>query len=118
MDGAAPRSYSTWCTARRRAADMKGTAMQILREHHATPMAEVGAANGEARCWAGVVAMSAVALAACRPKKGPPPPPPPAVVKVLTLARQVVSLNTDLPRRTGAFKVADIRPQGRGGVQT
>jgi membrane fusion protein (multidrug efflux system) len=39
------------------------------------------------------------------------------MVKVITLSPQAVSLATDLPGRTVAFKVADIRPQVNGVVQ-
>jgi membrane fusion protein (multidrug efflux system) len=61
--------------------------------------------------------VTALALAACSAKKKPPAPPPPAVVKVTTLRAQSVSLTTDLPGRTVAFKVAEIRPQVSGVVQ-
>jgi membrane fusion protein (multidrug efflux system) len=67
--------------------------------------------------WAKLLLLAALGLAACGPKKPPPAPPPPAVVKVTTLTVQSVSLTTDLPGRTVAFKVADIRPQISGVVQ-
>lgn len=55
-------------------------------------------------------------LAACGHKKETPPKPP-AVVKVTTLKAEAVSLTTDLPGRTVAFKVAEIRPQVTGVIQ-
>jgi membrane fusion protein, multidrug efflux system len=62
---------------------------------------------------AGVAAGVLVLLSACGPKKAPPAPPPPQV-KVVTLKSQPVSLTTELPGRTIAFKVAEIRPQVSG----
>ncbi len=56
-------------------------------------------------------------LAACGHKQEPPPPPPPAAVKVVTLQPQPVSLTTELPGRTVAYRVAEIRPQVSGVVQ-
>jgi membrane fusion protein (multidrug efflux system) len=57
------------------------------------------------------------ALAACTHKQEPPPAPPPAVVKVVTLRNQSVSLTTELPGRTLAYRVAEIRPQVSGVIQ-
>jgi len=57
------------------------------------------------------------ALAGCDPKKPASPPPPPVAVKVTTLTPQSVSLTTDLPGRTVAFRVAEIRPQVSGVIQ-
>jgi membrane fusion protein, multidrug efflux system len=45
------------------------------------------------------------------------PPPPPAVVKVTTLRNQTVGLTTELPGRTIAYRVAEIRPQVSGVIQ-
>jgi membrane fusion protein, multidrug efflux system len=61
-----------------------------------------------------LLAAAIISLAACGEKKAPPPPPPPAAVKVMTLQQQPVSLTTDLPGRTVAFKVAEVRPQVNG----
>jgi membrane fusion protein (multidrug efflux system) len=58
-----------------------------------------------------------IGLAACSHKKPPPPPPPPALVKVVTLRAQTVSLTTVLPGRTVAYRVAEIRPQVSGVIQ-
>ena len=57
-----------------------------------------------------------LALSACS-KKVAPPPPPPLAVKVVTLTPQNVSLLTDLPGRTVAYRVAEIRPQVSGVIQ-
>jgi membrane fusion protein, multidrug efflux system len=58
-----------------------------------------------------------VALPGCGPRKPPPPPPPPALVKVTTLRPQTVGLTTELPGRTVAYRVAEIRPQVSGVIQ-
>ena len=57
------------------------------------------------------------ALTACSHKQEAPPPPPPAAVKVMTLQNQSVSLTTELPGRTVAYRVAEIRPQVSGVIQ-
>ena len=59
--------------------------------------------------------LGAVQLA-CTHKKTPPSPPPPTV-KFVTLKSEAVTLTTDLPGRTVAFRVAEIRPQVSGVVQ-
>jgi membrane fusion protein (multidrug efflux system) len=51
--------------------------------------------------------------AACSHKSAPPPPPPPEVA-VLTLRTQPVVIVTELPGRTTAFRVAEVRPQVNG----
>jgi membrane fusion protein (multidrug efflux system) len=62
-----------------------------------------------------------VALAGCH--SGPPGgaaaagPPPPAPVDVVTLKEQPVTLTTELPGRTSAYRVAEIRPQVSGVLQ-
>jgi membrane fusion protein (multidrug efflux system) len=66
------------------------------------------------RIRAGVAVTVAVLMTACSAKKGPPPPPPPLAVKVVTLTPQNVSITTDLPGRTVAYRVSDIRPQVNG----
>jgi membrane fusion protein, multidrug efflux system len=57
------------------------------------------------------------ALTACSHKQEAPPPPPPAAVKVVTVQNQSVSLTTELPGRTVAYRVAEIRPQVSGVIQ-
>jgi membrane fusion protein (multidrug efflux system) len=62
--------------------------------------------------------MAIFVLGACA-KKAPPaaPPPGPVEVSVVTLAPQTVTLNRELPGRTSAFLVAEVRPQVSGIVQ-
>jgi membrane fusion protein (multidrug efflux system) len=52
-------------------------------------------------------------LAACSAKPAPPPKAPPEV-GVVTLKQQAVDIKTDLPGRTVAFRIADVRPQVSG----
>ena len=56
---------------------------------------------------------SFVLTAACSHKSAPPPPPPPEVA-VLTLQTQPVVIVTELPARTAAFRIAEVRPQVNG----
>jgi membrane fusion protein (multidrug efflux system) len=56
---------------------------------------------------------SFVLTAACSRHSAPPPPPPPEVA-VLTLRAQPVVIVTELPGRTTAFRVAEVRPQVNG----
>jgi membrane fusion protein (multidrug efflux system) len=56
----------------------------------------------------------ALALVASCTHKNQTPPPSPAVVRVTTLKSETVSLTTELPGRTVAFRVAEIRPQVSG----
>lgn len=58
---------------------------------------------------------SFVLIAACSHKGAPPPPPPPNVA-VLTLRTQPVVIVTELPARTTAYRVAEVRPQVNGVV--
>ena len=88
--------------------------MRILRGHDVRVTARGIPAHAVRRYGAGVVLALAAALTACSAKKEAPPPPPPAQVKVVTLKAQPVSLTTELPGRTVAFKVAEIRPQVSG----
>ncbi len=54
--------------------------------------------------------------AGCNRQKQAPPPPPPEVA-VVTVQPQQVLLTTELPGRTSAFLVAEIRPQVSGLIQ-
>jgi len=60
-----------------------------------------------------VPAACAALLTACQRQVQAPPPMVPEVATV-TVARQSVSLNTELPGRTSPFLIADIRPQVNG----
>lgn len=55
----------------------------------------------------------------CGCNQGPPPRPPqgPPEVAVVTVSPQRVVLTTELPGRTSAFRVAEIRPQVSGIIQ-
>jgi membrane fusion protein (multidrug efflux system) len=60
---------------------------------------------------------SAAALAACTQAHAQPSTAPPVEVGVITLEPRSVALFTDLPGRTNAFLVADVRPQVSGLLQ-
>ncbi len=65
------------------------------------------------------VLLACTALAACKDNKqaaAPAGPPPKAQVTVVTLKGQNVSITTELPGRTAAFRVAEVRPQVNGVV--
>jgi membrane fusion protein (multidrug efflux system) len=63
--------------------------------------------------------MASLALGGCGASSRPKGPPPmgPAVVSVITITRQPVTLIDDLPGRTNPFQVADVRPQVNGIIQ-
>jgi membrane fusion protein (multidrug efflux system) len=65
-----------------------------------------------------LVAILAGALAGCgkEDKKDQAGPPPKPEVEVVVLHAQPVSLTTELPGRTSAFRVAEVRPQVNGVV--
>ena len=56
-----------------------------------------------------------LALAGCGKEQGGPPPPP--EVSVVTLKPRPVAITDQLPGRTTAFRVAEVRPQVTGIVQ-
>jgi membrane fusion protein (multidrug efflux system) len=60
-------------------------------------------------------ALAALLLVACGQEQGGPPPPP--EVGVITLAPHKVDIVDQLPGRTTAFRVAEVRPQVTGIVQ-
>ena len=67
-------------------------------------------AEAAARCG-----LDTKSLAACgKDDKGPPPPPE---VSIVTLKPRTVAITDQLPGRTTAFKVAEVRPQVTGIVQ-
>lgn len=62
-----------------------------------------------------LVALTVPGLPACDGKQqGGPPPSGPAEVSVVTLAPERVPLFTELPGRTAAYRVAEVRPQVSG----
>jgi membrane fusion protein (multidrug efflux system) len=58
------------------------------------------------------LAISIAMIVGCA--KHAPPPPPPAQVRFVTAEPQSVTLTTDLPGRTTAYRIAEIRPQVSG----
>jgi len=58
---------------------------------------------------------AALLLAACGKEQGGAPPP--AEVSVVTLKPRPVAITDQLPGRTTAFRVAEVRPQVTGIVQ-
>jgi RND family efflux transporter MFP subunit len=72
------------------------------------------ARNQAAKGALGIALALSAGLAGCNAKKQPPPPPPPPAVKVVTLTAQAISLTTELPGRTVAYRIAEIRPQVSG----
>ena len=63
------------------------------------------------------VFLSGLLVAGCdRGQQSPPPPPVPEVATV-TVKPQRVVLTTELPGRTSAFRIAEIRPQVNGLIQ-
>jgi membrane fusion protein (multidrug efflux system) len=56
--------------------------------------------------------VSVALLSACA--KHAPPPPHPAQVRYVTVAPQSVTITTELPGRTSAYRIAEIRPQVSG----
>ena len=54
-------------------------------------------------------------LAGCGPDASGPPPPP--EVGVITIAPRAVEITDELPGRTTAFRIAEVRPQVTGIVQ-
>ena len=59
-----------------------------------------------------VLVLAALGAACGKPPAGPPQGP--AEVGVVTLAAEKVVLTTELPGRTSAFLVAEVRPQVNG----
>lgn len=59
-------------------------------------------------------ALAAAALTGCDQKPGAPPAPPPQEVGVVTIRPQRAEIVTELPGRTAAFRIAEVRPQVSG----
>lgn len=70
----------------------------------------------DARRSLAVPLLLAMLLAACG-EQAPPPEMPPPQVTVVTLAAQPVRLSRELPGRTRAFLIAQVRPQVDGIVE-
>jgi len=65
---------------------------------------------------AAMLVLFGLPLAGCRKKQQAPPPPPPEVATMAVHPERVV-LTKELPGRTAACKVAEIRPQATGIIQ-
>lgn len=63
--------------------------------------------------WAAVL-LSAWGLMGCQGRSAEAPPAPAPEVAVVAVQPQAVTLTTELPGRTAAFRVAEIRPQVSG----
>ena len=63
-----------------------------------------------------VALIGGLLLTGCNRRKAPPPPHVPEVATV-TMQPQKVVLTTELPGRTAAFRIAEIRPQVSGLIQ-
>jgi membrane fusion protein (multidrug efflux system) len=64
----------------------------------------------------GLVAIAAISAAACGGAK-PAPPPGPVEVSAVAVRPERVVLTTELPGRTAAYLVAEVRPQVSGSLQ-
>ncbi|MEO8064020.1 MAG: efflux RND transporter periplasmic adaptor subunit [Pseudomonadota bacterium] len=62
----------------------------------------------------GLLAVTALLAACAKDAAGPPPPPE---VTVITLQPRAISITDQLPGRTTAFRVAEVRPQVTGIVK-
>jgi membrane fusion protein (multidrug efflux system) len=56
------------------------------------------------------------AFSGCKPEETAPPPQPPEVA-VTTVQTEKISISTELPGRTAAYLIAEIRPQVSGIIQ-
>ena len=66
--------------------------------------------------WLGVVWLVSLCFAGCKDQQAAPAPPPPEV-SVVTVEPQEVVVTSELPGRTSAYLVAEIRPQVNGLLQ-
>jgi membrane fusion protein (multidrug efflux system) len=67
--------------------------------------------------WVVAAALAAAGLAACGRKSAAPPATGPVEVGVVTLAPIAVTLTKELPGRTSAYRVAEVRARVNGIVQ-
>jgi len=82
------------------------------------PVPSMQPTNQRPNCLA-VVCLLIAGLPAmnCKPKSAAPPPAGPPEVMTVTLAAEKVVLTTELPGRTSAYLVAEVRPQVSGLIQ-
>lgn len=65
-----------------------------------------------------ILALSVLATTGCqKQKQQAQPTPPPPQVSVVTVQSQPITLTNELPGRTSAYRVAEIRPQVNGLIQ-
>ena len=64
-----------------------------------------------------IVLAGGLLLGGCDTSKSAPPPPPVPEVATVTVQTERVVLTTDLPGRTSAYSIAEIRPQVGGIIQ-
>lgn len=69
------------------------------------------------RLIAGVLPLSALILAACKPAEPLTDHAPAVKVGYYTISEAALTLTTDLPGRTSAYRVAEVRPQVAGILQ-
>ncbi|WP_044871397.1 efflux RND transporter periplasmic adaptor subunit [Pseudomonas sp. LFM046] len=62
------------------------------------------------------IALATLSLAGCQEASAPPPAPAPKV-GVVTLQPQSFTLTAELPGRTSAYRIAEVRPQVNGIIQ-
>jgi len=68
--------------------------------------------------WSMAVLSSTLLLTGCESQKqGPPSPRPAPAVSTITVQPQKLMLTTQLPGRTSAYRIAEIRPQVSGIIQ-
>lgn len=79
-----------------------------------SPVARGAARASRPAAQALAFAAISLTLAACGKKAAPPGPPPPVEVGVVTLAPTAVTLTKELPGRTSAFRVAEVRARVNG----
>jgi membrane fusion protein (multidrug efflux system) len=64
-----------------------------------------------------LVALTTLAACGKKAEQAPAAPPPPTKVGVVTIQPQQYTLNNELPGRTSAYVVAEVRPQVGGVIQ-
>ncbi len=79
-----------------------------------SPVARGAARASRPAAQALAFAAISLTLAACGKKAAPPGPPAPVEVGVVTLAPTAVTLTKELPGRTSAFRVAEVRARVNG----
>jgi len=78
----------------------------VNSQHH-------GRAGFRRHITCGVLVIAATLAPGCSKNSGGPPPRPPQV-GIVTLVSERVALTSELPGRTAAFRVAEVRPQVSG----